>query len=147
MVFSLRPRNRWERRRLEPSLWNFDQVFDNIFDRIDYTRPFSTMRADIKEKDKMYILEVELPGIDKENIQIEYRDNVLTILAERKEELREERADYIRRERKYGSFRRSFYVENIDEENIRAKFRNGILKIRLPKLKASAIKDRRIPIE
>ena len=55
--------------------------------------------------------------------------------------------NYIRRERRFGSFRRSFYVDDIDQEKIKAKFDNGILRIRLPKKEGTSSKENRIPIE
>lgn len=111
---------------------------ENIFERMlheDFGLPaLSTgMRVDIKEEEKQYVLEAEIPGVDKEQINIDYRNDYLTISVENTEELNEERDHYIRRERKMGRTSRSFYVENIRSEGIQAKYENGILKIVLPK--------------
>ena len=93
------------------------------------------------------MLEAEIPGVDKEDINLEYKDDILTISVERKEEVNDERENYIRKERRYGSFKRAFYVDNVDEENIKAKFKNGVLKIKLPKKELISPKQNRISIE
>lgn len=128
--------------------WDFDKVFDTMLEEFDDSRfSYYPMKVDIKERDKEYILEAELPGAKKDNIYIEVKDDILTISLERKEEINEERENYIRRERRFGSFRRSFYVDDIDQEKIKAKFDNGILRIRLPKKEGTSSKENRIPIE
>ena len=71
----------------------------------------------------------------------------MTISAERKEEINEESENYIRKERRYGSFKRSFYLDNVDQEKIKAKFKNGVLKVKLPKKEITSPKENRIPIE
>lgn len=111
---------------------------ENIFEKMLYEdfglSSLSTgMRVDIKEEENQYILEAEIPGVDKEQIHIDYRNDYLTISVENRVEVNEERDHYIRRERKMGRTSRSFYVENIRSEGIQAKYHNGILKIVLPK--------------
>lgn len=94
---------------------------------------FTSFRTDIKEVENGYELMAELPGFKKEDIKINIEGDVLTIEAERKEESREEKEGYVRKERRYGSFRRSFGIEDIDREKIGAEYADGILKLILPK--------------
>jgi len=111
-----------------PSIFN-DFFNDSVFGFGD----FHSIRADIKENEKEYIIEAEIPGVKKEDIKLDLRDDRLTISVERSEETKEERSNYIRRERRYGSISRSFYVENVKNEDVTAKYENGILSIVLPK--------------
>lgn len=122
----------------------FDTMLQEVDDKISSSYP---IKVDIKEKNKEYLLEAEIPGVDKENINLEINDDVLTISVERKEEINEEKESYIRRERRYGSFRRSFYVNDVDQEKIKAKFKDGLLHVKLPKKEAIPPKENRIPIE
>ncbi|HHW49358.1 MAG TPA: Hsp20/alpha crystallin family protein [Clostridiaceae bacterium] len=138
-MFGLTPYNRNRRRRELPVFNDFMDIrsfFDNFFDDAFFPGFFSVgnpIRADIRETDKEYIIDAELPGVRKEDIKLELRDDVLTIAVEHNEEINEERENYIRRERRRGSFSRSFYVENVKHENVTAKFNNGILTVILPK--------------
>lgn len=110
-----------------PSRIFFDDMFDEIKEE-------SKMKCDIYEKDNVYNVEVDIPGIDKENIKLEFNRGTLTITAESKKEEIDNSKKYLHRERKiYGKVQRSFYLGDIDEENIKASFNNGILKIEVPK--------------
>ena len=117
---------------------DMNSMFDTPFFRNAQTAP--AMKTDIKEKDGLYLMTMDLPGFDKDNIKIELKDGYLTVTAEQneeKEENEEEKGGYIVRERNYGSCSRSFYVgENLDQEDIKAKFENGILKLFVPKKEA-----------
>lgn len=114
---------------------NFD-LFDDFFrDPFFNKKENKVMKTDIKENEKSYIINVDLPGYAKENIKLDITDGYLTITAktDNKEEEIEEK--YIRKERYFGECSRSFYVgEEIKEEDIEATFKNGTLKIELPKL-------------
>ena len=97
------------------------------------------MRTDVKETDGGYELDVDLPGYKKEDIKAELKDGTLTISASTNTEKEDKEKDgkFIRRERFSGSCSRSFYVgENLDQEDIKAKFENGILKLFVPKKEA-----------
>ncbi|NMB08970.1 MAG: Hsp20/alpha crystallin family protein [Tissierellia bacterium] len=146
-MFGIRPVRGWRRNTPREFRWDFDQIFDSMFEDINHISSYHPLRVDVKEKDKEYLLEVEIPGVDKEDIYLEIKDDILNISVERKEEINEEKENYIRRERRYGSFRRSFYVDNVDQEKIKAKFKNGVLKIKLPKKESTSPKENRIPIE
>ncbi|MFO7636304.1 MAG: Hsp20/alpha crystallin family protein [Clostridia bacterium] len=105
------------------------------------------MKTDIRETDNEYVLEAEIPGFAKEDINLELKNNYLIISAEKEESGKEETEAYIRRERKFGSVARSFYVEGVKEEDIKASYNNGILEIRLPKEKKQVQSGRKLPIE
>jgi len=123
----------------------FDDFFSDVF--VPAFFPEHPMRADIRETDKEYIIEVEMPGVRKEDIKVELNNDVITISAERKEEVNEEKENYIRRERKFGSYSRSFRVGDIKNENVKAKYEDGILKIVLPKANAEQSRRKQINID
>ena len=93
------------------------------------------MKCDIYEKDGNYHIEMDVPGFSKEDISVEAKDGYLTISAEKKNEVNEEdeKKNYIRRERVYGKYERTFYVGDLDQDKIDAEFNNGCLKITVPK--------------
>lgn len=109
----------------------------------DFTVP--AMKTDIKETEDAYIVEAEMPGVKKENVELICEKGILTITAKANEEKTEEKQGYIRRERVSGEMTRRFELEDIDEENISAKMEDGILTVTLPKSAAS--KEKRIAIE
>lgn len=94
------------------------------------------IRTDIREKDGNYVLEAELPGFKKEDIDIEVNDGYLTISAENKTEHdeKDQKGNFIMRERRYGSFKRTYDTAGIDTENMKASFENGVLTLTMPKL-------------
>lgn len=99
------------------------------------------MRCDIFEEDGVYNLAMDMPGFEKQDIKIEFNKGTLTISAEKKnEEVEKEGKKYIRRERFYGSVSRSFYLGDIDEEMIKAEYKDGTLKITAPKKEENASK-------
>lgn len=122
--------------RLMPNKFYLDDVFDDFMFPTRNESEFGKMRCDIYEKDGVYHLEMDVPGFDKKDVHIEVDDNdYLTIIAEKNVENNEEdkSKNYIRKERSYGKYQRSFYVGGIDKENIQASFENGILKVSMPK--------------
>ena len=132
---------------LMPSIFG-ESLFDEFFD--EFARPAkktvryttqtpSVMRTDVKEHETGYELDIDLPGCKKEDVQAELKDGYLTITASTKtnDEQKDEAGKYIRRERYYGTCSRSFYVgEDIKQEDIKAKFEDGILKVAVPKKEA-----------
>lgn len=93
-------------------------------------------RVDIHETDKELILDVELPGMEKKDIKIGVKNDILTISGERKQERKTEGSEYYRHERHYGKFERSFTIpETVDADNISANYKNGVLTLNLPKAK------------
>ena len=93
------------------------------------------MKTDIKEKKNEYIIDIDLPGYEKEGIKLEIQDGYLNVHATvNKEEKDDEKGRFVRKERYSGSCSRSFYVgDNITENEIKAKFKNGTLTIIVPK--------------
>lgn len=119
---------------LIPRSFYLDDIFDDI-PRMPKVQELHTMKCDVYEKDGNYNIEMDIPGYDKKDISIECEDGILTIKAEKNSEINEEGNDkkYIRRERVYGKITRSFNLADIDEENIKADFVNGTLKVVIPK--------------
>ena len=134
---------------LRPSIFN-DNLFDDFFefpffdDRAERKlyghNAKNIMKTDIKEHKDGYELEIDLPGFHKDEIQAELKDGYLTISAAKQlnqDEKEKESGKYIRRERYRGSCQRSFYVgDEITQEDIKAEFKHGILKLFVPKKEA-----------
>ena len=109
----------------------FDDFFDHDFDLV----PSRCMKTDITEKDGNYHLDIEVPGIKKENIQLELKNGYLKITANRNtsNEEKDDNGKIIRQERMTGSYSRSFYVgDQIQQEDIKASFDNGELHVTIP---------------
>lgn len=102
--------------------------------------------VDILEKEDSYVLEAELPGLKKEDVKISVQDNILTLRGEKKDERKESRKGYLRMETGYGSFMRSFTLPTtINTSKIEAEFKDGVLKISVPK--AEEAKERLIEVK
>ena len=118
-----------------PRRHDFDLIEDMFRDPFFDERESRVMKTDIKEKKDKYVIDIDLPGYEKENIKIEVEDGYLTVHASinsNKEE--KEEGKFVRKERYVGSCSRSFYVgEDVKEDDIKATFRNGILKLEVPK--------------
>lgn len=132
----------------------FDRDITNIFDDSETVMPqlMRIMRTDIQEKDGDYLLEIELPGFLREDIQAELADGKLTIIAEKPEHLEVEgnKSRYIRRERLAGGCQRSFFVgDKVKQEDISAAFKDGILSIIIANRERSVEREERklIPIK
>jgi len=105
-------------------------------------------KVDISESDKAIYLNVELPGVDKKDVKVTLQDNVLTIEGEKKSEIKDEKKNYLRFERSYGSFCRSFVLPvEVNADEIKAKFENGILSIEAPKKEPTPINKKLIEIK
>lgn len=129
----------------------FHDVFDDLFsDPFDYST-VDSMRTDIVEKDGQYLLDMELPGYKKEDIRMELKDGYLMISATKNINNEEKDSDghVIRRERYSGSCNRSFYVgDNIKEEDVKASFDNGELKVTIPVTSTPQVEEKKyIPID
>lgn len=110
---------------------------DDIFDDFITSKREQGMKCDIYEKDGDYHIEMDIPGFTKEDISLEAKDGYLTVKAEKNNETEEETdKNYIRRERVYGKYERSFYLGDLDQERIDASFNNGVLNIIVPKKEA-----------
>ena len=123
---------------LMPSIFGED-LFDDFMDfpfrtTRSYQNAHGLMQTDIRETKDGYELDVDLPGFDKKDINLELKDGYLTIKASRNEEKEDKKHHYLRKERFTGSCSRSFYVgDSVKEEDVHAKFDNGILKLSFPK--------------
>lgn len=110
-------------------------------------RPSHAFRTDIKDCEDSFVLEAEMPGFDKSDISIELSGDILTVCAKREDKREESKDNYISRERRFGSYSRSFDVSNIDKEGITAEYNNGILELTLPKLKATEPETKKIELK
>lgn len=133
----------------------FERSDNNIFDLFDnFQKQFfrnsnatlPAFRADIRDQGDKFLLEAELPGFHKEDISLDLKEGILTIKAEHKEAQEQKQGEYIRRERRTGSFARSFDVSGIDESGISAAYKNGILEVTLPKQAPVVPESRQIDI-
>ena len=125
------------------------------YERNDFWNPFKEFssvnccRTDIRDERGKYILECEMPGFNKDDINIDVKGSTLTLCAEHKSENDEKNknGEYIRKERSYGSYCRIFDISNIDESTIEAEYTNGVLKVTLPKKAEQQPETKRIEIK
>ncbi len=111
-----------------------DSFFNSPFMNFSPEASFSGMKTDVRKEDGLYLMEMDLPGYNKDEIKAELKDGYLTISAEHKAESEEKKDDgYVMKERRFGSCSRSFYVgEDIKEDDIKAAYRDGILHLSFP---------------
>ena len=130
---------------LAPSIFGRD-IFDDFFgvpfhdtrsrrvDRKPYDYRKTLMRTDVKESEAGYELEIDLPGFKKEDLKVSLKEGYLTVRAEKEEEADDDGKNYIRRERFTGACQRTFFVgKDLSQEDIKGEFKNGILKLSVPK--------------
>ena len=132
----------WER--------DFDRAMHSMQPRHMFgKRSANVMKTDVRETKDGYDVFVDLPGFKKEDIHLDLDDDSLVISAERRSENdeKDEKGNYIRRERSFGSFSRSFDVSGIRQDQIKASFENGVLKLTMPKKEAALSSARRLEIE
>lgn len=130
-------------------LFDIEGIFEGFFNDRFFPALYKNsaqMKVDVKENENEFILEAELPGIKKEDVNLQIDDDRLTISVQRNEQTDEEKDNYIRRERSYSSVIRSFAIPNIETDNVNAKYENGMLFITLPKKQQKAIKGKQIEI-
>lgn len=146
-MFNLTP---YERKINNINLWNpfreLDEIEKNFFGNGNANVAFKT---DIKDEGDHYLLEADLPGFKKDNVNIDIDDGYLTITATRNSEYedKDKKGNYVRCERSYGSYTRSFSLDGIDSENISAELVDGVLKLTLPKQVKETPKTRRLEIK
>lgn len=92
-----------------------------------------TFKVDVKENENDYTIEADLPGVQKEQINLEFNEGRLTIAVVRNEEIEEEKKGYIHKERRHSSMQRSVYLADADNEGVNAKLNDGVLTISIPK--------------
>lgn len=156
-----------EKREVEsyrPSAWmapfeRMEDMFDDIFRRpFGFTRLPSMTRlmagmepapsVDIFEEGDTIVIKTELPGMAKEDVEVNLTDDTITLSGEKRKEEKIERKDYHRLERSYGAFKRSFPLPaDVQTDKAKAVFKNGVLEIRIPKTEGSKKKEKKIKIE
>ena len=132
-----------------------DRLFDDFWENGrmsgllgSWTGTDLSPRVDETEDEKAYRIEVELPGMDQNDVDVSYSDGLLTISGEKKQEKEEKEKDYYRRERSYGAFRRVLPIPvAVDEAKIQASFKKGVLSIELPKTKEAQKKVKKISVK
>ena len=136
----------WEPfRSFKPYYGDFERWFDDAPGRPEN----GTWRpsVDVYETEGSYVLKADLPGMKKEDIKLDVNDGVLTIQGEKKLEEKTENDNYVRMERSYGSFTRSFTLtDNVDTENIQAAYKDGVLEITLSKKEEAKPKEINIEV-
>lgn len=104
------------------------------------------MRTDIEESETGYLINIDIPGVNKEDIDLSVLDSTLTISVTKiKKET--ENKNYLIKERSFRSMKRSFYLDNIDEDSIKAKYNNGVLTLEVQKIKPQETPTKTITIE
>lgn len=115
-------------------------LFDNMENLLDTPRTGNLPAVNIHEDEKQFVLEFAVPGMNKEDFKINLEEQVLTVSSETKEEKEEQEDNFTRREFYYNGFSRSFTIpDNIDTNKIKADYKDGILKITLPKSKEARL--------
>ena len=115
---------------------DFYDMVDSFFNAPMETNVFeSSFKLDVAEDDDKFLVEAEMPGIDKDSIDIDFDRGQLTLTVNSHTENTDEKKNYIHKERKSTRMTRTMYFGDIDEENIQAKLDNGILEIEIPKRK------------
>ena len=129
--------------------------FEDFYNMLDdfFTDPWLSGRRvregfklDVQRSDKEYLIEAELPGVNKEEVSLDLRDGTLSIAVNREENVNEEKKNYIHRERRVSSMSRSVYLGDVDANAVSAKLDNGVLKITVP-VKTPVDNTRRIEIQ
>ncbi|MBO1265193.1 Hsp20/alpha crystallin family protein [Proteiniclasticum sp. SCR006] len=115
---------------------DFHSMLDDFFADAWPTRrslQSDTFKVDVQEEDKEYIVQAELPGVKKEEINLSLEDGRLRIGVQRDEQKEEKEKNYIHKERRYCSMERNIFLQEADSEGISAKLEDGVLKIHIPK--------------
>lgn len=136
-------------RRNEINTFNPFNAMDELERRFFGSESIDEFKTDIREEDGNVILEADLPGFKKEDVHVDLDDNFMTISAERHSdyEQKDKQGNYIRCERSYGNFSRSFDITGIDRDQIKASFENGVLTLTMPKQTQPQITSRRLEIQ
>ena len=153
-MFELRP---FEHRNNRVSTYNpfremedFERAFfgDNFFNDRSF-HALAEFKTDIQDKGDSYLLEADLPGFKKEDIHIDLDGDTMTISAERHSEHEEKdnQDNYLRCERSYGSYQRSFDISGIDESGMKAEYADGVLKLTMPKKTQTVSGTKRLEIQ
>ena len=114
-------------------LFDWNRMLDNFFDDVPVWNT-RTPAVDVKEEDKRYLMEVELPGLTDKDIELKVEDNILTLSSKKEESKEQKKNGYLLRERRSAEFCRTFVLPNdADRAEIKAEFKNGLLEVSVPK--------------
>ncbi|CAN2040672.1 HSP20 family protein [Candidatus Magnetomoraceae bacterium gMMP-15] len=145
---------RWEPFRGIVTLQDrINRVFDDVFTGSrevsdDIAKGIWKPVADIYEMEDNIVVKAELPGLNKEDVSVEIKDNVLSLKGERSVDNEVKDKNYYRKERSYGSFQRSFTLpHSVDPDSVKAKFKDGLLEVEIPKPEKEKPKEIKINIE
>lgn len=149
--------------RIEPKILSPFEEIERLFEEV-WKRPFSVLGSivprirgeyeviapavDIYEEGDDLVLKADLPGLNKDDIEVKITDDYITISGEKKKEEKVEEKNYYRYERSYGSFTRTFRLPvEVQTDKAKAKFENGVLEVRIPKTEEAKSKERKLTIE
>lgn len=131
------PFNKKRRSLINKDFDDFGNFYNMVDDFFNFNWPsksnFTSFRVDVQEDENKYLVEAELPGVDKNEVNIEINEGNLNISVKREENINEEKKNYIHKERRYSSMSRSIYLEDAKSEGIKANLENGVLRIIVPK--------------
>ena len=130
------PFNRKNKSLVNGDFGDFYNMLDDFFsDNWPTNRSLArdTFKVDVQENETQYLIEAELPGIKKDEVNLELNEGRLIISVKREEKINEENKNYIHKERRYSSMSRSIYLADAKQENIKANLDNGVLSITIPK--------------
>ena len=123
-----------------------DRLLDEVFTGVGRHTPTSALRSDVYEEEDRFVVEAVIPGLEAKDIRIEVEGNVLKVSSERKDEAADSKRTYLTRERRLGTVNRSFRLPaNVDASKVEASYKQGVLKIELPKREEA--KPRQITIQ
>ena len=128
---------------------NVFDVFDRMWDDSFFGQGIHDIvpcRTDIIDKGDSYLMRADMPGFSKEDIHIDIQGDQLSITAEHKQEVSENKKNYIRHERRYGTLSRSFDIQGIDAGKIAAAYTNGVLELTLPKVQEAKPETKTVQI-
>ncbi len=125
-----------------------ESLFHSGREKEDLTTGRWSPSVDVMESEHEIVIKAELPGIELKDVEVLMKDNILTLRGERKFEKEEEKEDYHRIERAYGAFQRVFTLPaSVEQDKVKAKMKDGILEIRLPKAKKELPKKVEIEVK
>ena len=146
-MFELRPYRTNDQMTSYDPFRDMEALERAFFGGRDYFGGANAFKTDIQDKGDHYLLEADLPGMKKEDIHIDLDGDSMTIHAERQSEHQEKTENYLRCERSYGSYARSFDISGVKADEIKASYHDGVLTLTMPKKEAEVPASRRLSIE
>ena len=151
-MFGLVPFDRKHRglQSSQNSIFDINSVMENFFNDSVFPSFYcnsSQMKVDIRETDDAYWLDADLPGIAKDQVELEVDDDRLTIRVNQSEQKDEKTENYVRRERYQSTMSRSFGLSSVDRDSIKAEMKDGVLHVKLPKADNNTSRGKTIPID